>query len=174
MTTGGYDYITRKKVSYPSTARSNGGPSTYAPAACLVEVAVNSFTGQTELLAQHMLIDPGRMIVPQLVSGQVQGGTAMGIGHALFEELPLLEDGPGNGTWNFNRYRLPRASDIAVWKQTIEYLTPHSPNAPPKGMAEVVMFPIVSAIANAIAHATGKRFYDFPITPDKVLKAIGQ
>src|SRR5579875_2612174 len=34
---------------------------------------------------------------------------------ALHESLPLYEDGPGNGTWNFNRYQLPRAKDVAVW-----------------------------------------------------------
>ncbi|KZS22579.1 xanthine dehydrogenase [Wohlfahrtiimonas chitiniclastica] len=61
------------------------------------------------------------MIVPQLVSGQIQGGTAMGIGHALMEELPLYDDGPGNGTWNFNRYILPRAKDVAVWQQSTDF-----------------------------------------------------
>lgn len=106
------------------------------------------------------------------MSGQVQGGVAMGIGHALMEELPLYEDGPGNGTWNFNRYTLPRAKDVAVWNQTAEFLPPLSESSPPKGLAEVVMIPIVAAAGNAITHATGKRFYRLPVTPEKIKKAL--
>ena len=96
----------------------------------------------------------------------------MGIGHALKEYLPLYEGGPGDGTWNWNRYVLPRAKDVAAWKQTSELLPPLSDTDPPKGIAEVVMIPIVPAIANAIAHAIGKRFYELPITPEKILKAL--
>ena len=94
------------------------------------------------------------MLVPELVSSQLQGGVASGIGLALHEELPLYEDGPGDGTWNFDRYRLPRGNDVAVWKQTSEILPPLSEDEPPKGMAEVVMIPIIPAILNGIAHAT--------------------
>ncbi|MFP3617583.1 molybdopterin cofactor-binding domain-containing protein, partial [Paraburkholderia sp. SIMBA_050] len=74
----------------------------------------------------HSIMECGNQISPQLVSGQLQGGLAMGIGHALHEALPLYEDGPGNGTWNFNRYQLPRATDVAVWSQTGDILPPLS------------------------------------------------
>ena len=96
----------------------------------------------------------------------------MGIGHALHEYLPLYEDGPGNGTWNFNRYTLPRAKDVAVWKQTGEVLPALSDTDPPKGMAEVVMIAVVPAIVNAIAHATGLRFRELPVTAEKVRAAL--
>jgi CO/xanthine dehydrogenase Mo-binding subunit len=96
----------------------------------------------------------------------------MGIGHALHEYLPLYEDGPGNGRWNFSRYRLPRAHDVAVWSQTGEVLPALSETDPPKGMAEVVMIAVVPAIANAVAHATGRRVRELPITPEKVLAAL--
>lgn len=107
MTTGGYDFIKRSSVNYPAVQRNNAGVTTYTPAACIVELSVNTFTGEIEIMRHHSLVDSGQMIVPELVSGQLQGGLAMGIGHALMEELPLYEDGPGNGTWNFNRYTLP-------------------------------------------------------------------
>ena len=112
------------------------------------------------------------MLVPALVSGQIQGGAAMGIGHALHEHLPLYEDGPGNGSWNFNRYQLPRGSDVAVWTQTSEVLPPLSDTDPPKGIGEVVMIPIVPAIVNAIAHATGHRFRELPITAEKIKEVL--
>ena len=112
------------------------------------------------------------MLSPQLVSGQLQGGLAMGIGHALHEYLPLYEDGPGNGTWNFNRYHLPRASDVAVWTQTAEVLPPVSETDPPKGIAEVVMIPVVGAIVNGIAHAIGHRFTSLPVTPQRIKEVL--
>ena len=96
----------------------------------------------------------------------------MGIGHALYEYLPQFEDGPGNGTWNFNRYHLPLASEVAVWTQTSEVLPPLSETDPPKGMAEVVMIPVVSAITNAIAAATGHYFNHHPILPKQVLEVL--
>lgn len=131
MTTGGYDFIKRSSVNYPAVQRNNAGVTTYTPAACIVELNVNTFTGEIEIMRHHSLVDSGQMIVPELVSGQLQGGLAMGIGHALMEELPLYEDGPGNGTWNFNRYTLPRAKNVAVWNQTAiilrRCLKPHRP-----------------------------------------------
>lgn len=89
----------------------------------------------------------------------------MGIGHALLEEMPLYEGGPAEGDWNFNRYRLPRAKDVAVWSQTAEILPPLSPTDPAKGIAEVVMIPVVGAIANAVAHATGSASATCPSLP---------
>lgn len=172
MTTAGYDFIKRISATYPPAKRSSAGPTTYTPAACLVELNVNTFDGRVQIMCHHSLMDPGTMIVPELVSGQLQGGTAMGIGHALMEELPLYEDGPGNGTWNFNRYTLPRAKDVAVWTQTADYLPPLSETSPPKGLAELGMIPIVAAISNAITHAIDKRFYEFPITPEKIKEAL--
>lgn len=171
MTTGGYDFIARLSVEYPPVQRNNAGVTTYTPCACLVETSVDAGTGEVEILRHHTFLDPGTIVVPQLVSGQIQGGTAMGIGHALMEELPLYADGPGDGTWNFNRYTLPRARDVAVWSQSAQVLPPLTETAPPKGLAEVCMIPIVAATGNAIAHATGRRIYALPFTPDKIVKA---
>ena len=89
------------------------------------------------------------------------------------EELPLYEDGPGNGTWNFNRYTLPRAKNVAVWNQTADYLAPLSETSPTRGLGEVVMVPIIAATGNAIAHAIGKRFYPAPRDAGKDQKGSG-
>jgi CO/xanthine dehydrogenase Mo-binding subunit len=172
MRTGGFHFIERAAVRYPPVQRTNAGVTYYAPMATLVELAVNTATGKVEILSHHSLLDCGPQIVPPLVSGQIQGGVAMGIGHALHEYLPLYEDGPGNGTWNWNRYQLPRASDVATWTQTAEVLAPLSDSDPPKGIGEVTMIAVVPAIANAIHHAIGKRFYEFPITPEKIRAAL--
>jgi len=167
-----YQALDRKRVFIPPVQRNNAAATYYSAVGTLVELTVNQASGEVALLSHHSIMECGNMISPPLVSGQLQGGLAMGIGHALHEYLPLYEDGPGNGTWNFNRYHLPRASDVAVWTQTGEVLPPLSDTDPPKGVAEVVMIPVVGAIVNGIAHAIGHRFRDLPVTPQKIQEAL--
>lgn len=171
-TANGYRMIERTRAHYPPTQRNNAGVVYYSAIGTIAEVAVDTANGEVALLNHHSVLECGNPIVPELVSGQLQGGLAMGIGHALHEFLPLYEDGPGDGTWNFNRYTLPRASDVAVWEQTGEVLPALSATDPPKGMAEVVMIAVVPAIVNAIAHATGLRFRELPVTAEKVRAAL--
>lgn len=172
MTEGGWHFVERASVSYPPAQRNNAGVTYYAPMATLAEIVVDTASGEVNLLSHHSILECGNQIVPELVSGQIQGGLAMGIGHALKEYLPLYEDGPGNGTWNWNRYELPTSRDVAVWRQTAEVLPPLSDTDPPKGMAEVVMIAVVPAIVNGVAHAIGKRFYTLPLTPERIKEAL--
>ena len=110
--------------------------------------------------------------MPELVSGQIQGGVAMGIGHALYEDLPRYETGPGNGQWGLSRYHLPRASEVAVWKAEGQVLAPLSRTDPPKGFAEVVFSHHRDPHHLGNALATGKRFYATPVTPDKIKEVL--
>lgn len=167
-----YRVLDRQRVFIPPVQRNNAAVTYYSAVGTLVELSVHEASGKVDLLAHHSIMECGNQISPQLVSGQLQGGLAMGIGHALHEYLPLYEDGPGNGTWNFNRYHLPRASDVAVWTQTGEVLPPLTETDPPKGIAEVVMIPVVGAIVNGIAHAIGHRFTDLPVTPQRIQEVL--
>jgi CO/xanthine dehydrogenase Mo-binding subunit len=171
-TAGGYEVLNRKQVFIPPTQRNNAAVTYYSAVGTLVELAVHEASGKVELLSHHSIMECGNQLSPQLVSGQLQGGLAMGIGHALHEFLPLYEDGPGNGSWNFNRYQLPRAKDVAVWSQSGEVLPPLTETDPPKGIAEVVMIPVVGAIVNGIAHAIGHRFTDLPVTQQNIQEAL--
>jgi CO/xanthine dehydrogenase Mo-binding subunit len=105
----------------------------------------------------------GQPLVPEIVLGQAQGGFAMGVGYALLESLPPYEGGPGNGKWNLGKYLVARGSDLPLGDLEIEVLPP-LPNEAPKGMAEVVMIPVVAALVNAIFDATGRRFQSLPVT----------
>jgi CO/xanthine dehydrogenase Mo-binding subunit len=167
-----YHVLDRRSVSFPPTLNNNAMVGYNTAVGALAELAVDAASGKVAVLTHHTILECGDMLVPQLVSGQIQGGTASGIGLALHEELPLYEDGPGDGTWNFNRYRLPRGSDVAVWAQTADVLPPLSDSEPPKGMAEVVMIPVIAAIVNGIAHAIDHRFRTLPVTPDQILGAL--
>jgi CO/xanthine dehydrogenase Mo-binding subunit len=167
-----YQVLDRRSVSFPPTRNNNAMVGYNTAVGTLAELAVDAASGKVALLTHHTILECGNMLVPELVSSQIQGGTASGIGLALHEELPLYEDGPGDGTWNFNRYHLPRGSDVAVWAQTADILPPLSDSEPPKGMAEVVMIAIIPAIVNGIAHAIGHRFRALPVTPEQILKVL--
>ncbi|MEL4014878.1 xanthine dehydrogenase family protein molybdopterin-binding subunit [Dryocola clanedunensis] len=169
---GEFAAINREHVYYPPTQRNNASVTYYSAVGTLVEIAVGRADGKVDVLNHHSIMECGNLIVPELVSGQLQGGLAMGIGHALHEYLPLYEDGPGDGTWNFNRYHLPRAADVAVWQQTGDIMPALSETDPPKGMAEVVMIPVVAALVNAIADATGHRFRDLPVRAENIREVL--
>ena len=172
MTSAGFHLLDRRNVNYPPVQLNNAAVTYYSPVATLVELKVNKGSHEVQVLNHHSWVECGRVLVPELVKGQIEGGTAMGLGHALLEEMPLHEGGPAEGDWNFNRYRLPRAKDVAVWRQTSEILPPLSPSDPSKGIAEVVMIPIAGAVGNAIAHAIGKRVRDLPATPARIKEAL--
>ena len=96
----------------------------------------------------------------------------MGVGYALLERLPLYEDGPGNGKWNLGQYLVARGSDLPLDLLEVEVLPPVDADEAPKGMAEVVMTPIVPALLNAIFDATGRRFQSLPVTQAMLKEAV--
>ncbi|MDZ5698521.1 xanthine dehydrogenase family protein molybdopterin-binding subunit [Chelativorans sp. M5D2P16] len=164
--------IERRNVHYMDPQLDNASWSRFAPVSALVELTVNRGTGAVKLLSHHSSLDCGRILVPEFVSGQLQGGIGMAVGHALYEGMPLYEGGPGQGHWNYNRYRLPRGKDVAVWSQTANYLPVSQEEDFPKGIAEVVQIPTIPAIANAVAHAIGRRMRDLPLTEDKIKEVL--
>ena len=164
--------IERRNVRYMDPQLDNASWSRFAPVSALVELSVNRGTGEVRLLSHHSTLDCGRIVVPEFVSGQLQGGIGMSVGHALYEGMPLYEGGPGQGNWNFNRYRLPRGRNVAVWNQTANYLPVSADEDFPKGIAEVVQIPTIPAIANAVAHATGRRLRELPFTENKIKEVL--
>jgi CO/xanthine dehydrogenase Mo-binding subunit len=95
----------------------------------------------------------------------------MGVGYALLETLPPFEGGPGNGQWNLGQYLIARGSDLPLHDLEIEMLPP-LPDEKPKGIAEVVMIPVVPALLNAIHDATGRRFQSLPVTQSLLKGAL--
>jgi len=139
--------------------------------ACLVSVTVNRRTGVVAIQEGLQFVNPGKVLQQDLLEGQLDGCFAMAVGQALLEYLPPYEDGAGDGLWNLHRYHVPLAADVAVGRIEKVILPPETPDAPARGVAEVAMVAVAPAIANAVAHATGVRFRDLPITAEKVLAA---
>ncbi len=172
MNSRGYHLLDRSSMAYPSTKLQNAGQTYYTPCATLVELAIYEGSGKIEILKTHTFLETGHILVKKLVEGQLEGGVAMGIGHALHESLPLDSKGAGDGTWNINRYHAPMAEDVGVWDMEHYLLPERGPSEPSKGLAEVVMIPVVSAIMTGIHHAIGKRFYHLPVTPENIVNGI--
>lgn len=170
--TNGYQRLERRNINYPPVSRRRGGYLYYSAVGVLTEIEIDRKSGEPTLLSAQTWIDCGRPIVPQLVISQAEGGLAMGLGQAWYEEMPLYEGGPGDGSWNFHRYRLPRSNDVAVWNTHFELLEPLSETDAPKGIAEVVMIPIIPAAISAVNHATGQFFKELPVTAEKIKERL--
>lgn len=136
-----------------------------------VRVEIERATDALSIARAYSVLECGQPLVPEVIIGQAHGGFAMGVGYALLEKLPLFEDGPGNGQWNLGKYLIARSSDLPLDNLEIEILPPIAANEPPKGMAEVVMIPVVPALLNAIFDATGHRFQSLPVTQE-MLKGL--
>lgn len=167
-----WEVLDRISINYPPAVLERMRVNYYSGCAVVTALSVDKTNGQVQILDVHQVVDCGRPVVPELVTGMSQGGLVQGIGHALHEYLPLYEDGPGNGTWNVNRYRVPRASDVPIWNTTIETLPVLSETDPPKGIGEIGIIPIVPATLNAIRDAIGVRFTKTPVTPGDIMEAL--
>ncbi|WP_232631919.1 xanthine dehydrogenase family protein molybdopterin-binding subunit [Methylobacterium sp. Leaf118] len=161
---GGFERLARTSVAFPPADYNRIGTAFSSMCGTAVRVEIDRATGALTIAKAYSVFECGEVLVPQVVLGQAQGGFAMGVGYALLETLPPFEDGPGNGQWNLGRYVVARASDLPLHTLEIEVLPPLSPREPPKGMAEVVMIPVVPALLNAIHAATGHRFQSLPVT----------
>ncbi|MEC9046279.1 MAG: molybdopterin cofactor-binding domain-containing protein, partial [Pseudomonadota bacterium] len=139
-----------------------------------VDVEVDTETGRVKILRYTASQDVGRAIHPAYVEGQIQGGVVQGIGWALNEEFIYNKDGRLDNA-GFLDYRMPVASDLPLIDAVmVEIPNPDHPYGV-KGVGEIPLVPPLAAIANAIADATGgKRLYELPMSPPKVLKALDE
>ena len=168
---GKFARIDRVSVKFPPTDNNRIGTAYTSMCGTLVRVEIERATGALRIAKAYSVFECGQALVPEVVIGQAQGGFAMGVGYALLETLPPFEGGPGNGQWNLGQYLVARGSDLPLHDLEIEMLPPLTPDEPPKGMAEVVMVPVVPAILNAIYDATGHRFPSLPVT-QAMLKGV--
>jgi len=135
-----------------------------------VEVAVDTETGEITVLKSVGCHDVGRAINPTAVAGQIQGGSAQGIGWALMEEVKVDEG--MMQTPSYSEYLIPTAKDLPKTKAIIlESGTGVGPLGA-KGIGEPSLTPAAPAVANAVADAIGVRVHDLPITPERVLEAL--
>ena len=147
----------------PADANGQGVPyATYAFAAQLALVEVDTELGTTRVLEVHAAHDVGRAINPVQVEGQIQGGTLQGLGLALMEEYL-----PGR-TENLHDYLIPTIGDAPQMHCIlVEDPEPLGPCGA-KGVGEPGLIPTAPAILGAIEHATGVRMRQLPVLPHRL------
>jgi len=150
-----------------------GNPS--PAAAAFAEVEVDIETGQVEVLRMVYAHDLGRVIHPHGAEGQVEGGMQQGIGYALMENLLFDETTGACLASDFLDYKMPTAMEMPRSIESI-FIETDEPSGPfgAKSLSECCVTVPAPAIANAIYNATGARVRSLPITPEKVLVALGR
>lgn len=139
----------------------------------VVDVAVDEETGKVEILRYTATQDAGKAIHPSYVEGQIQGGVVQGIGWALNEEYIYNAEGAMTNA-SFLDYRMPTCLDLPMIDAVIvEVPNPGHPYGV-RGVGEVPIVPPPAAIANAIYGAIGIRMTELPMSPDRLLKAMGK
>ena len=116
--------------------------------------------------------DVGKAIHPSYVEGQIQGGAVQGIGWALNEEYVYNDEGQMLNA-SFLDYRMPTTYDVPMIEAVIvEVPNPGHPYGV-RGVGEVPIVPPPAAIANAIYQAIGVRMDVLPMSPSRILEAMG-
>jgi carbon-monoxide dehydrogenase large subunit len=154
--------------------RSVRDTGTFSYACHAVALAVDTETGEVELLDYVIVEDGGTLVNPMVVDGQIIGGTAQGIGTALYEEMPYDERGQPLAT-TLADYLLPGATEMPPLR--IEHMETPSPLSffGQKGIGEGGAIAPPAAIANAVNDALaplGAELLVSPITPQRVVEAI--
>jgi xanthine dehydrogenase YagR molybdenum-binding subunit len=139
----------------------------------IAQVAVDPGTGVVQVERVVAVHDVGRIVNPLAASSQVEGGVIQGVGYALSEELIVdpTTGIPVNG--HLDDYKVPTIADVpSIVVDFVDRPDENLPNLGAKGLGEPPIVPTAAAIANAFAHATGRRTDALPLTPARVLEAL--
>ena len=155
----------------PATGYSPKPAAFWTTAVAGAEVEVDTETGIIEVKKMVESCDPGHIVNPELYKAQVEGGMMQALGTVLFEELKLKDGKVLNKS--FVDYKIPTIDNapetfIAMGVEHPEETGPYGA----RGIGEPAMVPGAPAIAHAIYNATGCRFTEMPITPERMLKAL--
>ncbi|MDD4239651.1 MAG: xanthine dehydrogenase family protein molybdopterin-binding subunit [Desulfotomaculaceae bacterium] len=163
----GIDLITGNRVQ-----GANIGHSPTFGFSCQVhEVEVDVETGRVYVKKVTEAGDCGTAVNPMSVDGQVEGSILFNMGGALYEDMKFDENGRHLNP-NFHDYKCPTFMEMPDMDTNI--VESYDPSAPfgVKETGEGAVQPTFPAIANAIYDAIGVRFYQVPITPEMILKAL--
>jgi len=161
--------------SVPPTQKESSfaGMDHWAPSAAAIDLEVNAETGELHILGYSVIADAGKALHYPSAKAQVDGGAVMGFGHALFEETIYREGQLQNG--DPFQYRLPVMKDIPelFYSSMLEKEDGPGPFGS-KGMSQTSIVTVAPAIGNAVYDALGVRIRALPISPEKILRAMGK
>lgn len=134
------------------------------------EVRVDEVLGQLRVTRWVSVMDIGRVMNAKAAASQVRGSVIMGIGEALMEECQVDPNTGYPVVYDLATYHYPTHADIP--RIDVTFVGQPDLTFNPlgvRGVGEVGITGVAAAVANAVYHATGKRFRNLPITPDKLM-----
>ena len=134
------------------------------------EVEVDTETGEVKVLEFDACVDCGTPINPNLTRVQAEGGILQGIGMALTENVTYNDRGMPRES-SLMQYKIPCRTDIGHIDVSFESSYEGTGPFGAKSIGEVVINTPLPAVADAIYHATHKRFYELPITREQIALA---
>lgn len=137
----------------------------------IAEVEIDRETGEIELIDYVAVVDCGTPVNPNLARVQTEGGLVQGIGMALYENIQYSDRGKLRNN-SFMQYKLPSRQDIGNIRVEFENSYEESGPYGAKSIGEIVINTPSPAIADAVYNATGLRFRELPITPEKVAMGL--
>ncbi|MBT2408089.1 MULTISPECIES: xanthine dehydrogenase family protein molybdopterin-binding subunit [unclassified Streptomyces] len=156
------------------SARQQSPYARHAFGAHFAEVQVDTVTGEVRVRRLLGVFAAGRILNPLTARSQLTGGMVMGLGMALTEHStvdPAFGDFPES---DLAAYHVPVHADVPVVE--VHWIDEHDKHLNPmgsKGIGELGIVGTAAAIGNAFCHATGRRLRGLPLTPDRVLAALG-
>jgi len=140
----------------------------------VAEVEVDVETGEITVLRYTAVQDVGKAINPLAVEGQVYGAVVQGLGYALKEELLFDKESGRPLNPDFLDYKIFDFQDAPNIQLVI--VESNDPTGPfgAIGVGEHCINPVAGAVANAVYNAIGTRLYEIPMTPERVVKALGK
>jgi CO/xanthine dehydrogenase Mo-binding subunit/CO/xanthine dehydrogenase FAD-binding subunit len=161
-----YGWYKAPDASWDEETGQGNAYFTYVYGCQVAEVKVDTITGRIEVTKMTAVHDVGRIINRLGAFGQIYGGVAQGIGYGVFENF---EADHGKITAeNLDEYLIPTAVDVppidAAFLENSDSFGPFGA----KSLGEPTLELGATAVANAVAQALGKRFYDIPLTLERV------
>ena len=142
--------------------------ATYAWACDVVEVEMDPTTYEIRPIHVTAVQDIGKAIHPTLVAGQIEGGTAQGLGYALLEEVVMRDGGMANA--QMTNYIVPTTLDTPPMDVVIVETPSHHGPFGAKGVGEMPIDGPAPAVVNAIRHL-GLDIRHIPATPERIQEA---
>jgi CO/xanthine dehydrogenase Mo-binding subunit len=145
----------------------------YTFGAQAAEIRVEKKTGKIFIDNFTSVFDVGQVINPLQIRGSIMGGVLMAIGASLYEKLEIDESGKFANP-HYGKYHLPTNRDAPP--QTIELVETPDAVGPfgARGIGEHSVIGVAPALLNAIYDATGIDFFEIPVTPEVMLKALAR
>ncbi len=137
------------------------------------EVEVDTETGVIRVLRIVAVHDAGRIVDPLTARSQVVGGVIQGVSYALHEDRRMDRNLGDMVNPTLDTYRILGIADCPKIDCLLTSIDSGFNNAGMMGLGEPVTVPTAGAVANAVSHALGVRMTELPITPARVLAALG-